>query len=86
MDTFCHNFAPFYDTNPNCKPDERYKAIGGIIQQGGIHVFASPDGIHWHLLADGPVITRCIRLDEHGVLESRNRKVPLLLALLPHCG
>lgn len=58
MDTFCHNFAPFYDTNPNCKPDERYKAIGGIIQQGGIHVFASPDGIHWHLLADGPVITR----------------------------
>jgi hypothetical protein len=29
MDTFCHNFAPFYDTNPACKPDERYKAIGG---------------------------------------------------------
>ena len=58
MDTFCHNFAPFYDINPNCKPDERYKAIGGIIQQGGIHVFASPDGIHWHMLADGPVITK----------------------------
>lgn len=58
MDTFCHNFAPFYDTNPACKPDERYKAIGGIISQGGIHVFASPDGIHWHMLADGPVITR----------------------------
>lgn len=58
MDTFCHNFAPFYDTNPACKPDERYKAIGGIIDQGGIHVFASPDGIHWHLLVDGPVITK----------------------------
>ena len=58
MDTFCHNFAPFYDTNPACKPDERYKAIGGIIQQGGIHVFASPDGIHWHMPADGPVITK----------------------------
>lgn len=58
MDTFCHNFAPFYDTNPNCKSDERYKAIGGIIQQGGIHVFGSPDGIHWHMLADGPVITK----------------------------
>ena len=58
MDMFCHNFAPFYDTNPNCKPDERYKAIGGLLQQGGIHVFASPDGIHWHMLADGPVITK----------------------------
>jgi len=58
MDTFCHNFAPFYDSNPKCKSDERYKAIGGLIQQGGIHVFGSPDGIHWHMLADGPVITK----------------------------
>ena len=23
------NFRVFYDTNPNCKPDERYKAVGG---------------------------------------------------------
>lgn len=58
MDTYCHNFAPFYDTNPACRPDERYKAIGGIIQTGGIFVFGSPDGIHWHKLADTPVITR----------------------------
>ena len=58
MDTFCHNFAPFLDTNPDCKPEEKYKAIGGIIHQGGIHVFGSPDGIHWHMMADGPVITK----------------------------
>jgi len=58
MDTNCHNFAPFYDTNPACRPDERYKAIGGIIQTGGIHVYASPDGIRWTELADGPVITK----------------------------
>ena len=58
MDTCCHNFAPFYDTNPNCKPDERYKAIGGIIQTGGIFVYASPDGIHWKQLTDHPVITK----------------------------
>ncbi|MBR5312931.1 MAG: hypothetical protein IKU40_08635 [Clostridia bacterium] len=58
MDTCCHNFAPFYDTNPDCKPDERYKAIGGIIQTGGIFVYASPDGIHWKQLTDHPVITK----------------------------
>lgn len=58
MDTFCHNFAPFLDTNPDCRPDEKYKGIGGLISQGGIHVFGSPDGIHWHMLADGPVITK----------------------------
>ncbi len=66
MDTFCHNFAPFYDTNPNCDPKERYKAIGGVRQQGGIHVFGSPDGIHWNMLADGPVITK-------GDFDSMNR-------------
>ncbi len=74
MDTFCHNFAPFYDTNPNCKPEERYKAIGGIISQGGIHVFGSPDGIHWHMLADGPVITK-------GLFDSMN-----LAFWNPHTG
>ncbi|MBQ4590574.1 MAG: hypothetical protein IJB20_00930 [Clostridia bacterium] len=58
MDVMCHNFAPFYDANPACRPDERYKAIGGLIQTGGISVFASPDGIHWHPMADHPVITK----------------------------
>ena len=55
MGTNAHNFAPFYDTNPNCKPEERYKAIGGVT--GGIHVYSSPDGIHWTEMADGAVIT-----------------------------
>lgn len=58
MDTYCHNFAPFYDTNPACRPGEKYKAIGGKWEEGGVHVFASPDGILWHELADGPVITK----------------------------
>ena len=65
MDMFCHNFAPFYDTNPNCKPDEQYKAIGGILTHGGIFVFASPDDIHWKQLTDTPVITK-------GVFDSMN--------------
>ncbi len=24
----CHNFTPFKDTNPNCRPEARYKAVG----------------------------------------------------------
>ena len=40
-----HNFAPFKDANPDCPPDARYKAVGGI--QGGLATFASADGIHW---------------------------------------
>jgi len=58
MDTYCHNFAPFYDANPACRPEERYKAIGGKWEEGGVHVFGSPDGICWHEMADGPVITK----------------------------
>ncbi len=58
MGTVCHNFAPFLDGNPACRPDERYKAIGGTGAVGGIWVFGSPDGIHWRKLADHPVITK----------------------------
>ncbi|MBE6613309.1 MAG: hypothetical protein E7632_12545 [Ruminococcaceae bacterium] len=53
----CHNFAPFLDTNPDCRPDEKYKAISGMFKEG-IRTWASPDGIHWHPLSDGYVITR----------------------------
>ncbi len=32
--TATHNLAPFIDKNPNCKPDEKYKAVGGT--NGGL--------------------------------------------------
>ena len=57
MDINCHNFAPFLDKNPECKPEERFKAIGGTLTTGGIRVWSSPDGIHWALMAEDPVIT-----------------------------
>ncbi|MBU6180714.1 MAG: hypothetical protein KGR69_13700, partial [Verrucomicrobia bacterium] len=51
-----HNFSPFLDTNPKAKPEERYKALGGVKQPGknwhqgetpgGLYAFASADGIH----------------------------------------
>ncbi len=65
--------APFYDTNPACKPDERYKCISVWISDVGQYKFgaflsASPDGIHWHKLSDEPVVTK-------GELDTCNRSV-----------
>ncbi len=51
-----HNFAPFLDTNPACKPDERYKALGGV--ESKLYAFASPDGYRWRKLRDEPVMTK----------------------------
>jgi len=51
-----HNLAPFVDLNPNCKPDEKYKAVGGT--KGGLVTFKSADGIHWTKLSEKPVITK----------------------------
>lgn len=70
-----HNFSPFLDTHPNAKPDERYKALGGVKQPGknwhqgetpgGLYAFASADGIHWKKMRDTPVITK-------GAFDSQN--------------
>ncbi|MDI9601056.1 MAG: hypothetical protein QM328_02755 [Acidobacteriota bacterium] len=56
-----HNFTPFVDTNPDCQPEERYKAIAGRPPLA----LASPDGIHWRKLAEDPVITE-------GAFDSQN--------------
>ncbi len=55
--TECHNFCPFYDTNPDCPEDQRYKAVGGTNQIGGLFGFISADGIHWKKVSDKPIIT-----------------------------
>ena len=61
------SFAPFKDTNPDCPPEERYKALGQVHRSGTPHYAAqgemtvfsykSPDGIRW-TISDGPLITR----------------------------
>ena len=58
-----HNFSPFRDANPDCKPDERYKALGSI--KGGLVSFKSADGVHWSLISEKPVITK-------GAFDSQN--------------
>jgi len=50
------NMAPFKDMNPNCKPDERYKAMTN--GHGGMDAYKSPDGVHWSPMVDGRVITK----------------------------
>lgn len=50
-----HNFAPFKDTNPQCPPEARYKALAS--GKGGLYAFRSTDGLRWSLMSDKPVIT-----------------------------
>lgn len=60
-----HNFAPFIDTRKDCPAESRFKALGGLPSQGGLFAFHSPDGIHWSLLNDQPVVTK-------GAFDSQN--------------
>jgi hypothetical protein len=50
------NFTPFKDENPNCRPDERYKAVA--LGLGGLHAYRSADGIRWSPLSEHAVITK----------------------------
>ena len=58
-----HNFSPMLDTNPDCKPEERFKALGGC--GGGLYALKSADGIRWSLLSEEPVVTE-------GAFDSQN--------------
>jgi hypothetical protein len=51
-----HCFTPFKDENPSCRPEARYKAISRGDPKG-LYAFQSPDGLHWKLMSDKPVIT-----------------------------
>lgn len=59
-----HNFSPFLDSNPDAKPDQRYKALAGE-GKNGLVAYVSPDGIHWKKLQDESVFRK-------GVFDSQN--------------
>ena len=59
-----HNFTPLIDTNPECKPQEKFKALGGHDHRT-LYAFASPDGLHWSLMQPEPVIV-------DGMMDSQN--------------
>ncbi len=54
-DEASHNFAPCYDSNPACPPEQRYKAVAGLGK--GLCLFYSPDGIHWTKAQPEPILT-----------------------------
>ena len=61
-----HGFAPFIDTKPHADPEQRYKAVGASRKSSGsLFAMASPDGIHWNLMAEKPVI-------REGAFDSQN--------------
>jgi len=56
-------FSPFKDTNPDCAPEHRYKAIAEVGPAGkralngnGLVALSSPDGLHWSMLSSGFVV------------------------------
>ncbi len=51
-----HNFTPFKDANPDCRPDEAYKGVGGD-KEVGLIAYKSPDGIRWTRMSDTGIIT-----------------------------
>ncbi|MCE5186893.1 MAG: hypothetical protein LLF76_12285 [Planctomycetaceae bacterium] len=51
----CHNFSPFFDTNPKALPSQQYKALGG--NRNDLWAYCSPDGIHWQLMHPEPAYT-----------------------------
>ena len=44
--SFSGTFVPFLDTRSGCPPSEKFKAVGGN-RKVGLHLFTSPDAIHW---------------------------------------
>lgn len=62
-----HNFTPFRDMNPAAGKEAAYKALGYEETKAGRGLFAfqSPDGIHWSLITEKPVITK-------GAFDSQN--------------
>ena len=51
-----NNFTPFKDANPDCRPDEAYKGVGGN-EELGLIAYKSADGVRWTKMADKGIIT-----------------------------
>ena len=58
--TATHNFCPFRDDRPGVPAGERFKALGGTMEGGGLTAWKSPDGYRWQKMAADPVITKAM--------------------------
>jgi len=61
------NFTPFKDSNPNCDPAMRYKAIGSRLNPYLLFAMVSVDGINWRFLREDPILTIY-----HGKFDTQN--------------
>jgi hypothetical protein len=57
FDPVAHNFSPFIDKNPNARPAEKYKALGGG-SKSGLVAYVSEDGIRWKKLREDGVFKK----------------------------
>lgn len=55
-----HNLSPFRDLRPGVPADERFKALGGTMQGGGLFAWKSPDGYRWQKMTEAAVITQAM--------------------------
>jgi len=55
-----HNFSPFRDRRPGVPEGERFKALGGTMEGGGLVAWKSADGYRWRKMAEAPVITKAM--------------------------
>ncbi len=49
-----HNLVAFCDGNPDCRDDQRFKAVGGT-GKGNLYALFSADGFHWRLAQEQPL-------------------------------
>ena len=62
--THFDNFSVFYDDNPVCPENEKYKMIANWIGHGALAALVSADGIHWDSLKF---------ITDDGAFDSQNR-------------
>ncbi|NOY00071.1 MAG: hypothetical protein GXP30_10110 [Verrucomicrobia bacterium] len=53
-----HNFSPMLDTRPGVPTAQRYKAVAGTMEGGGLVALVSADGIRWNKMQEKPVIPK----------------------------
>lgn len=63
---FSHNFSPYIDVRENVPPEEKYKALAGVVTSG-LHAFVSADGVRWRRWRNEPVFH-----DQGYVFDSQN--------------
>ena len=64
-----HGFSPWLDGNPDCPPEERWKAVGGgwWHSEHGLYLLTSPDGLRW-TVAPGEGLFAGYALDSHNLI------------------